>query len=96
MARTPSEFAELFVMQLDAKHDCYTFTVEPGNKFDRIVQTRTNGYDNDNGSVHAFVCKKSGAVYKPAGWSQPAKGIRYENVFAAAEASDAFGAYLYR
>ena len=30
------------------------------------------------GSVHAFVDKKTGQVYKPASWQAPAKHVRYD------------------
>ena len=30
------------------------------------------------GSVHAFVDKKTGQVYKPASWAAPAKHVRYD------------------
>ena len=51
-------------------------------------------------SVHAFVDKKTGEVYKSASWKAPAKGVRYdlrlirdrEYLFAHA---DWAGAYLY-
>ena len=29
-------------------------------------------------SVHAFVDKETGEVYKPAGWKQPAKHVRFD------------------
>ena len=31
-----------------------------------------------NRSVHAYVDKKTGEVYKPASWKSPAKGVRYD------------------
>ena len=30
------------------------------------------------GSVHAFVDKKTGQVYKPASWQAPAKHVRFD------------------
>jgi hypothetical protein len=29
-------------------------------------------------SVHAFVDKKTGQIYKSASWKSPAKGVRYD------------------
>jgi hypothetical protein len=35
--------------------------------------------DNGGGrSVHAFVDRKTGSVYKAASWRGPAKGVRYD------------------
>ena len=31
-----------------------------------------------DGSVHAFVDKKTGEVYKPASWNAPAKHVRFD------------------
>ena len=30
-----------------------------------------------DGSVHAFIDRETGDVYKPAGWAKPAKHVRY-------------------
>ena len=47
-----------------------TFTMEFGRKYIKVIQ--------DNSSVHAFIDKKTGEVYKPAGWKSPAKIVRYD------------------
>lgn len=51
----------------------YNFTIETGRKYHKIIM-------NANGSlsVHAFVDKKTGEVYKSASWKSPAKGVRYD------------------
>jgi hypothetical protein len=94
MARVPSEYAQVFVELLNAKfaplHGA-VYGVNAGNKFDKITIVR-NG---TTVSVHAFVERETGHVYKAAGWAQPAKGVRYANVFEAAEAADRHGGYLY-
>jgi hypothetical protein len=49
-------------------------------------------------SVHAFVDKKTGDLYKPAGWNGPAKHIRFNLVTQfdeVLEKADCFGSYLY-
>lgn len=58
---------------------------------------------NGNGSrnVHAFVNLDTGDVLKPAGWSGPAKGARYNLLDSASLASlvtriDGYGSYLYK
>jgi hypothetical protein len=48
-----------------------TFDILPGTRYYKIVQ-------RDSGtSVHAFISKQSGAVFKPASWKAPAKHARY-------------------
>jgi len=52
----------------------YDFVIEPGNKYLKIVCV------NNQKSVHAFVDKKNGDLYKAKSWKSPAKGVRY-NLF---------------
>ena len=67
------------------------FKVKTGKKFYKIVQMEydrvwKNGiiddsnivYEYREGSVHAFVDKKTGQVYKPASWQAPAKHVRFD------------------
>ena len=76
--------------------DPYKFYIESGRKYHKIVM-ETNGQSR---SVHAFVDKKTGEVYKPASFKAPAKIVRYnlleiasrEQCFARA---DWAGGYLY-
>ena len=58
------------------------FKIKTGKKFYKIVQMNFDTFQNRNeyreGSVHAFVDKKTGQVYKPASWQAPAKHVRYD------------------
>ena len=58
------------------------FKIKTGKKFYKIVQMEFDTFQNRNeyreGSVHAFVDKKTGQVYKPASWAAPAKHVRYD------------------
>ena len=58
------------------------FKVNTGKKYYKIVQMNFDTFQNRNeyreGSVHAFVDKKTGQVYKPASWQAPAKHVRYD------------------
>ena len=58
------------------------FKIKTGKKFYKIVQMNFDTFQNRNeyreGSVHAFVDKKTGQVYKPASWAAPAKHVRYD------------------
>ena len=77
--------------------DVYKFSIDTGRKYHKIVQTCTDGSQ----SVHAFVDKKTGELYKAASWKAPAKGVRFdlriikerEWVF---ENCDWAGGYLYQ
>ena len=54
--------------------DHYKFVVESGRKYHKIMQIDTSG----GRSVHAFVDKKTGELYKAASFKAPAKGVRYD------------------
>ena len=51
----------------------YDFTFESGKKYHKLIMNA-----NGSRSVHAFVDKKTGEVYKSASWKSPAKGVRYD------------------
>jgi len=51
----------------------YKFYIESGRKYHKIIMDA-----NGSRSVHAFIDRKSGEVYKSASWKSPAKGVRYD------------------
>jgi hypothetical protein len=51
----------------------YEFYPETGKKYHKIIMNAKGSR-----SVHAFVDKKTGEVYKSASWKAPAKGVRYD------------------
>ena len=51
----------------------YKFYIESGRKYHKIIMDA-----NGSRSVHAFVDRKTGEVYKSASWKSPAKGVRYD------------------
>jgi hypothetical protein len=51
----------------------YEFYPETGRKYHKIIMNA-----NGSRSVHAFIDKKTGEVYKSASWKSPAKGVRYD------------------
>lgn len=51
----------------------YEFYPETGRKYHKIVMN-----DGSQRSVHCFVDKKTGEVYKSASWKAPAKGVRFD------------------
>ena len=60
--------------------DLYTWKVYKGRKYNKIVQREFDEREGKfrDGSVHAFIDKYTGEVYKPAGWANPAKHVRYD------------------
>lgn len=75
----------------------YTVEVEEGRKFYKIITVR-----NRNGtgkSVHSFVNKQTGSLYKPASWANPVKDERYNlltQLDLVLSVMDEFGGYLYK
>ena len=63
----------------------YKFVVKTGKRYYKIVQQEFETWEKSayygqyrDGSVHAFVDKKTGEVYKPASYRSPAKHVRYD------------------
>ena len=58
------------------------FRIQSGKKYYKIIQQDFDTFQDRNeyrdGSVHAFVDKKTGEVYKPASWKSPAKHVRFD------------------
>ena len=58
------------------------FRMEFGRKYIKIIQQDYDTFQDRNeyrdGSVHAFVDRNTGEVYKPAGWKSPAKIVRFD------------------
>ena len=58
------------------------FVIRTGKKYYKIIQQDFDTFRDRNeyrdGSVHAFVDKNTGEVYKPASWKSPAKHVRYD------------------
>ena len=75
----------------------YSYALISGRKYHKVMQC----IDGQTESVHAFIDKKSGEVYKAASYKAPAKGVRFnlliiqEREFVL-ENCDWSGSYLYR
>ena len=50
------------------------YTIETGKKYHKVIFIGGSG----SRSVHAFIDKQTGEVYKSASWKAPAKGVRYD------------------
>ena len=69
-------------------------TVKWGTKFYKVVLE-----DRYQDMVHSFVDRKTGDLFKPAGWAGPAKGARgniVTDLKSIAARIDPYGGYLYR
>ena len=58
----------------------YEFIIESGRKYHKIIMVIDNGPNRmgPSRSVHAFVDRKTGQIYKSSSWKSPAKGVRYD------------------
>ena len=66
------------------KANLMKFVVKTGKRYYKIIQQEFETWEQSkyygqyrNGSVHCFVDKETGDVYKPASWKAPAKHIRF-------------------
>ena len=50
------------------------YVIESGKKYHKVILVNGGG----SRSVHCFIDKNTGEVYKPATWKSPAKGVRYD------------------
>ena len=75
----------------------YSYALVSGRKYHKVMQC----VDGQTESVHCFIDRKSGEVYKAASYKAPAKGVRFnlliitEREFVL-ENCDWAGGYLYR
>jgi len=52
----------------------YSYALISGRKYHKVMQC----VDGETESVHAFIDKKTGEVYKAASYKSPAKGVRFD------------------
>lgn len=90
-----SELCNILKANYEARHggNDYQYEITQGKKYFKIVQV------SNQRSVHAFVDRSNGDIYKAATWNAPAKGVRF-NILKDLETlrsrADCFGGYLYR
>ena len=69
----------LEILRGEANLDRFRYT--EGKKYFKVVRETFDEFQGRNiwrdTTVHAFVDKVTGAVYKPAGWKAPAKHVRF-------------------
>ena len=84
MAMTDSGYATKRLEEIEnGTANLYKFVVQKGRKYLKIINQQYDdmgpnpSYEYKNGSVHAFIDRETGDVYKPASWNKPAKHVRY-------------------
>ena len=84
MAMTDSGYATKRLEEIEnGTANLYKFIVKKGRKYLKIINQQYDdmgpnpSYEYRNGSVHAFIDRETGDVYKPASWNKPAKHVRY-------------------
>lgn len=88
---------EKFVAALTEKFpDEFAPAIKPGRRFDKVYI-----HMGQQKSVHCFVERATGLVYKAASWSSPAEDPRYDLIIsggfeATVEAANWNGSYLYK
>ena len=73
-----SDYSNERIEAIKSGEDLYEFVIETGRKYHKIIMVVPNGDRPASRSVHAFVDKKTGEVYKPASFKAPAKGVRFD------------------
>ena len=76
------------------------FDIVRGVKYYKIIERSTRASGMGGTSVHAFIHRQTGCVYKPASWKSPAKIVRYNLMDDVSYAdcllrADYAGGYLY-
>lgn len=76
------------------------YEIVPGTKYYKLVMVDHPGTKHEGRSVHAFIARQTGAVYKPASFKAPAKHVRYNlldevSYETCLQNADWAGAYLY-
>ncbi len=72
------------------------FSMVDGRKYVKVVSHYNDGTSK---SVHAFIDKTTGDLYKAASRNAPAKGVRYNlltDLPRIEQTADVYGAYLYK
>ena len=70
---THAEYHHRQVNKLKQGISDYDFYPETGRKYHKIIMNAAGSH-----SVHAFIDKKTGEVYKSASFKAPAKGVRFD------------------
>ena len=78
-----SDYAQKQIDEMDnGTWNGMKFRIQKGRKYYKIIAQEFDTFRDRNeyrdGSVHAFVDKKTGEIYKAESWKSPAKYVRYD------------------
>jgi hypothetical protein len=68
------EYHQRKIDELKSGKSDIDYTIETGKKYHKVILVNGGG----SRSVHCFIDKNTGEVYKSATWRSPAKGVRYD------------------
>jgi hypothetical protein len=71
---TQVEYHQRRIDELKSGDCSIDYVIESGKKYHKVIFIDGGG----SRSVHCFIDKKTGEVYKSASWKSPAKGVRYD------------------
>ena len=78
------------------------YIYETGRKYFKVIRVEDEYKSNDeHRCVEAFIDRQTGDIFKPASWSRPAKGARFnlldqDSLFELFSDLDPFGGHLYK
>lgn len=89
-----------FEKQYPNRYGYLDYEIQRGTKYYKIIEITSANETRPSRSVHAFVSRQTGAVYKPASWKAPAAHVRYQLLDDASYAdcisrAEFCGGYLY-
>jgi len=68
------EYHQRKIDELKSGKSDIDYVIETGKKYHKVIFVSGGG----SRSVHCFIDKNTGEVYKSATWRSPAKGVRYD------------------
>ena len=68
------EYHQRKIDELKSGKSDIDYTIESGKKYHKVILVSSG----NSRSVHCFIDKNTGEVYKSATWKSPAKGVRYD------------------
>ena len=82
MGESAEYYGERLLEILKGEANLRRYRYSVGKKYFKVVAEEFDEFQGRNKwrdtTVHAFVDKVTGEVYKPAGWAKPAKHVRYD------------------
>jgi len=74
--KVSSEYMQERIREIENDDRSMKFFIEKGRKYYKVCMLWRG--TQDDVSVHCFVDKKTGEVYKASSWKAPAKGVRFD------------------